>query len=687
MSELLRLERRDVVDQEAIGTVSTELNGHILRCDPRFAELAGYSQGDLPGRIFLDLIVPEHRSACEEAYGRLTSGQASAVSLEKRLVRQDDMVLWVRLTATLQRDLDGRPLHVLTLVEDIDVRKTFEMKNSLSSGILRTKEERYRNAFQNCPDAVLITQMSDGIIVEANDAVMDVLGYRREDAIGRTSMELDIWADENNRQRLADALSETGSCRDLHIRLKKKDGAEFWGQVSASTTQIEDIPCVLAFIRDISAAKIAEEEIRNLAFYDPLTGLPNRRLLWERLRQALVASTRSGTKQALLFLDLDRFKSFNDTMGHHVGDLMLQETARRIASCLREVDTVARLGGDEFVVMLENLSEIPEVAAAQAKAVGAKILAALGRPYVLEGRECRSTSSMGITVFGNHNESTNEVLQQADIAMYQAKAAGRNTMRFFAPAFQSIVNARSALEEDLKEALKQNQFSLYYQPQVVRGLFHGAEALIRWQHPSRGMVAADDFVPLAEESGLILPLGDWVLQTACTQIAEWAGRPEGAHLRIAVNVSTREFRQSNFVANVVKTLERTGANPQNLVLELTESTLGDNVEEVVAKMNELRTLGVSFSLDDFGTGYTSLLSLKNLPLSQLKIDRTFVSEILSDPASSAIAQTIICLSQAMGFSVIAEGVETEEQRSFLSNLGCHAFQGFLFSRPLPLGQF
>ncbi|MFZ0956193.1 MAG: EAL domain-containing protein [Candidatus Sulfotelmatobacter sp.] len=439
--------------------------------------------------------------------------------------------------------------------------------------------------------------------------------------------------------------------------------------------------------RELQQLKAAHDEIRNLAFFDPLTSLPNRRLLLDRLRQTLAASIRSNRKRALLFVDLDDFKTLNDTLGHHIGDLLLQEVARRIVASIRETDTVARLGGDEFVVLLQDLSETPEDAAAQAKTVGEKILAAIHEPYLLDGRECRSSSSIGITVYGNPQDSTNEVLQQADIAMYQAKAAGRNTLHFFAPALQAAVNARAAMEEDLRQAIKTNDFRLYYQPQVDRGILIGAEALVRWKHPKRGFLSPDEFIPLAEQTGLILSLGDWVLETACKQIAAWGLRKNTAHLTVAVNISARQLLNPDFVQNVLSTLDRTGANPQNLKLELTESMFVEDLEDVVTKMRVLKSHGLRFSLDDFGMGYSSLAYLRRLPLDQLKIDQEFVRDILVDASSSAIAQSIISLSRAMGLSVIAEGVETEEQREFLARLGCHSFQGFLFSAALPVEQF
>jgi len=431
----------------------------------------------------------------------------------------------------------------------------------------------------------------------------------------------------------------------------------------------------------------AHDEIRNLAYFDPLTGLPNRRLLLDRLQQTLAAGFRSNRKRALLFVDLDDFKTLNDTLGHHIGDLLLQEVARRIVASIREADTVARLGGDEFVVLLQDLSEQPEDAAAQAKIVAEKILATIHQPYLLDGRECRSSSSIGITVFGNRRDSTNEVLQQADIAMYQAKAAGRNTLHFFAPALQATVNARAEMEEDLRQAINTKGFRLFYQAQVDRGVLIGAEALVRWQHPKRGLLPPGEFIPLAEQTGLILALGDWVLEAACKQIAAWATRKSTAELTVAVNISARQLLHPGFVKNVLLTLDRTGANPRNLKLELTESMFVEDLEDVVAKMSELKSHGLRFALDDFGMGYSSLAYLRRLPLDQLKIDQEFVRDISVDASSSAIAQSIISLSKAMGLSVIAEGVETEEQRDFLARLGCHAFQGFLFSGPVPPDEF
>jgi diguanylate cyclase (GGDEF)-like protein len=431
----------------------------------------------------------------------------------------------------------------------------------------------------------------------------------------------------------------------------------------------------------------AHEEIRNLAFFDPLTGLPNRRMLLDRLTNSMASSARNPRLHALLFIDLDNFKTLNDTQGHQTGDLLLREVARRLSDSVREADTVARFGGDEFVVMIDQLNQVPQVAATEAGSVAEKILTVVGQPYRLDGHDCMSGCSIGITIFGNSRESTDSILQQADIAMYQAKLAGRNTVRFFAPALQAAVNARAAMEHDLRNAIKAGQFVLQFQPQLNGGVIFGGEALLCWMHPQRGILAPGEFIPLAEETGLILPLGDWVLEGACRQIAAWEESRETAAITVSANISALQFRQPDFVDRVLMALDRTGASPQRLNLELTESMLVENLDEVIAKMTELKEHGLKFSLDDFGTGYASLSYLKRLPLDELKIDRSFVRDILTDASSGAIAQAVISLSGALGLSVIAEGVETEEQRAALADLGCHAFQGFLFSRPLPPEEF
>jgi diguanylate cyclase (GGDEF)-like protein len=441
---------------------------------------------------------------------------------------------------------------------------------------------------------------------------------------------------------------------------------------------------VVGIAQDITERKATETQIETLAYFDALTGLPNRRLLMDRLAHAMASSTRYPRKAALLFVDMDNFKVLNDTHGHFMGDQLLQQVAQRLSSCIREGDTVARLGGDEFVVMLEDLSPDLQLANAQARAVAEKVLSVLAQPHQLDHNTHMSTTSIGVTLFGDEKESIEEPLKRADMAMYQAKAAGRNTLRFFDPSMHQVIAERASLEKDLHAALAQGQFTLVYQPQVsFGGKSYGAEALLRWLHPVRGQVSPAEFIPLAEDTGIILPLGQWVLESACAQLASWAKQPDMAHMSVAVNVSPRQFHQADFADQVLATLARTGVNPLRLKLELTEGLLVSNVEDVIAKMARLKSAGVGFSLDDFGMGYSSLSYLKRLPLDQLKIDQSFVRDVLIDPNDAAISKMVIVLAESLGLSVVAEGVETVEQRDFLAGQGCRLYQGYLFSRPLP----
>ena len=810
---------RATFEQAAVGIVHTSLDGRFLRCNARFAEIVGYPQEEVAGLTFPQVTPAEDLTGSLTVQDALSRQEAGQASWEKRYMRKDGSLTWVRGTTSIQRDRKGRPLHFITVIEDINASKTAdrrleaaiealkasevhyrtvfqtsldgicitqlsngryidanrafldligfereevigqtsfdlnlwvnpderaEIASALSAGLslrdfrtqffrkngesiwtqlsmspieiegvacilsvvrdistaraaeeqliaaqraLQASETRYRTVFQTSLDAINITRLADGRFIDCNQAFLDTTGYSREEVIGRTTLELEMWANPRDREQLLAILRQTAHCRNLEAQFRKKDGGLFWGQMSASVIDIEGEPCILSLSRDISAAKRAEEEIRTLAFYDTLTGLPNRRLLSERLRQCLTETARTKRRGALLFIDLDNFKTLNDTLGHSAGDLLLKEVAGRLTRSVRESDTVARLGGDEFVVIVEDLSENEEEAAAQAQLVAEKILAAVQGACVLAGREYATTCSMGIALIGGGARKTDEVLQQADIAMYQAKEGGRNTMRFFAPALQAAIDQRASMEKDIRHAIESRQFELYYQPQVETGTLIGAEVLLRWRHPVRGPLAPNEFIPLAEETGLILPLGEWVLETACRQLAEWSRRNGSARIALTVNIGARQLRHPDFVEQVLRVLDRTGANPERLNLELTESMLVDNIEDVIGKMTQLRERGLRFSLDDFGTSYSSLSYLKRLPLDHLKIDRAFVRDMQVDATSRAIAQTIVTLSKAMGLSVIAEGVETEQQRECLARLGCHAFQGHLFSPPLPLQDF
>lgn len=433
---------------------------------------------------------------------------------------------------------------------------------------------------------------------------------------------------------------------------------------------------------------VNEEALHQLAFYDPLTRLPNRRLMRDRLQRALSVSTRNHLYGAVLMIDLDNFKRINDTRGHDVGDRLLVEVALRIQSCVRQADTVARLGGDEFIVMLVDLSPDDDQAALQAEGVGKKILEAIHQPCMLENKLHLPAASMGLCLFLGQNAPLDDLFKRADIAMYQAKSSGRNALRFYDPQIQATLETHMALESELRDALPSHQFQLYYQIQIdnTHGVL-GAEVLLRWKHPQRGLVSPDQFIPMAEETGLILPIGEWVLRTACEQLKLWAADPVTEKYLLSVNVSARQFRQPDFVDGVCKVLAQTGINPQRLKLELTESLVLHNMADTIDKMKALNRQGIHFSLDDFGTGYSSLAHLTALPIQQLKIDRSFVRNIVSSQNDAVIVQTIIGMAQNLGLSVIAEGVETEEQRACLERFGCRTYQGYLWGKPIPLRIF
>lgn len=578
--------------------------------------------------------------------------------------------------------------------------------------VLRVSEQRYRAAFETSLDAIAICRMDDGLFVDVNRQFYSILGYDREELVGQTSEELYTWIDPEGQSHpgefidvsgrsshelsiwenpqdwvwLISALRNESVCRNLEARLRKKDGALIWGVISASVIELEGVPCVMFVTRDVSAAKAAEMEIRNLSLYDGLTGALNRRHLLRRL-DACRKTNPEQRKSALLSINLDHFRTVNESCGSLIGDLLLKEAGRRISSCLRNGDTVARSSGDEFSVILEHLNLMGEEAADHAMGIARRILADLEDPYSLDGRDCRCAASIGITIFENSDLNAEDILQQSNIAVQHAKAAGRNTIRFFDPALQAVINARNKMKSDLRAAIERGELEIYYQPQVQGTELVGAEALVRWNHPAHGLLLPGKFIPLAEETDLILPLGAWVLTAACRQAAEWAETRKFANLGISVNVSARQFRQPDFVKNVLETLRRTRANPRNIEFELTESTLVSDVEEVVTRMSELRAHGLRFSVDDFGVGYSSLSYLQRLPLNKLKIDMSFVRKIQIDPSSSAIAQAIISLARALDLDVIAEGVESEEQRACLAQLGCHFCQGFLFGRPVPAAQF
>ncbi|MBC7683305.1 MAG: EAL domain-containing protein [Ferruginibacter sp.] len=657
--------------------VVVHVNDRIVYANPAAALLFGAtSPQDLVGRLMAQLLHPESIGLAQQRARHVAASGQSVGVVALRFFKLDGSVIDVEVQGTPIQFDGAKAVH--TVLSEITRRKLAEAEMRIAATAFETQQ------------AMLVTDCN-WVIQRVNKAFSQITGYSAQEAVGKTPGDL-------LRSGLHDAaffkvmvasLEHTGTWQG-EIWDRRKNGELFpgWFVVTAIKDEQGEVTHYVDTFTDITDRKAAEDQIQNLAFFDPLTGLPNRRLLMDRLALSMANHTRDKRSGALLFIDLDNFKTLNDSFGHHMGDQLLQEVARRLSTCIRKGDTVARLGGDEFVVMLEDLGQHPLVAITHAEAVGDKILTVLNQNFLLAEAVHHSTPSIGITLFGEVDEGIEEPLKRADMAMYQAKNAGRNTLRFFDPEMQAVVTARAALEMGLRGALAGNQLQLYYQPQIAgESQLTGVEALMRWVHPVRGMVSPGEFIPLAEDTGLILPMGLWVLETACNQLAIWARKRAFAHLTVAVNVSSRQFQQKDFVDQVLAVLARTGARPQRLKLELTESMLVANIEGVIAKMDALKAVGVGFSLDDFGTGYSSLSYLKLLPLDQLKIDQSFVRDILTDPNDAAIAKMVIALGDSLGLAVIAEGVETEAQRLFLSHQGCHAYQGYLFSRPLPVAEF
>jgi len=539
-------------------------------------------------------------------------------------------------------------------------------------------------------EAMVITDARTRIL-RVNRAFSQVTGYTAEEAVGQTPVLLKSGHhDEQFYRDLWNNLATNGYWHG-EIWNRRKNGEIYpeWLTISAVRDDGGQVSHYVASFMDITQRKEAEEQIQFLAFYDPLTRLPNRRLLHDRLEKAIHSGARHHRHGALLFIDLDNFKTLNDTLGHDIGDILLKKVASRLLDALRSNDTLARLGGDEFVIILEDLSENLHEAISQIQSIAEHLLVELARPYALGDRQHHSSASIGIVPFLDAGESVDNLLKSADLAMYKAKSAGKNAMRFFDPAMQTEVEQRASLEQDLRNALAKDQFVLYLQPQVdEQGRLIGAEALIRWLHPTLGLVPPDQFIPLAEDTALILPIGQWVLEEACRCLAEWQHDPERADLTLAVNVSARQFRNPNFIGEIRQAITKTGAPAHRLKLEVTESLLLEDIQGATQLMREIKdVLGVGLSLDDFGTGYSSLSYLKQLPLDQIKIDRSFVRDILTDANDAAIAETVIALGQAFRLTVVAEGVETESQKDYLSRLGCAIFQGYYFGRPVPQADF
>ena len=651
-------------------------DGRFVDCNAATLELLGYQDK----AQFLNMrpadISPTHqpdgKTSEEKAQAMISTAFEAGIHRFEWLHRRADGSN-VPVEVTLTPITMGGEVILHTMWRDITDRQAAESRLRLLAGV-----------FEYSAEAILISDRNNRIL-EVNPSFSQLTGYTADEVRGKNPSFLSAGtATRELYQAMWEALQKSGHWQG-EIWDRRKDGSRYpkWLSISTIKDSKGEVEYYLGSFMDISERKEAEEKISHLAHYDALTDLPNRFNLQGRLEQALVTARREGGQRvAVMFLDLDRFKNVNDTLGHHVGDILLLEVARRLAGTIRESDVVARLGGDEFVVVLTGV-DVDKV-----QSVASKILASLAEPYHLEGHELHATASIGIAIYPEDGDRVDALMQNADAAMYHAKAAGRNNAQFFTASMNEAVRERHQMESDLHLAIERGEFLLHYQPQIEANRHPiGAEALVRWQHPTRGMVSPLKFIPLAEETGLILPIGLWVLETACKQIRRWADNADTRHLQVAVNVSARQFRQPDFVDQVRDVLARTAATPTCLKLELTESLVLDNVEDTIQTMQEIKKLGVFFSMDDFGTGYSSLSYLARLPLDQLKIDRAFVTKLPDSPSDAIIAQTIITMGRSLGLDVIAEGVETEAQCHFLDKNGCHAYQGYLFSKPLAAEEF
>ena len=682
ISERMATERRlrmlsTAVEQNPTSIVITNLDARIEYVNPCFTESTGYSLAEAVGknpRVLQSGLTDT--AVYRDMWKTLTGGATWVGELINK--RRNGELYFEEAHISPVKDVDGEVSHYVAVKVDITARKLAEDNLRIAAAIFQSQEG-------------MIVADANSVILRVNNAFTRITGYSADEVIGNTPKVLSSGMhDKVFYDEMWETINQSGTWEG-EVWNRRKDGEAYLERliITAVKNNAGMVTNYVATMTDITSSKEASEEIHNLAFFDPLTQLPNRRLLLDRVKQALAVSARTSRYGALLFLDLDHFKTLNDTLGHDVGDQLLKQVSVRLSTCVRKVDTVARLGGDEFVVLLENLSSKPIEAAAQTEIVASKIKVALGRPFVIGSHEHYSTGSIGATLFVNELQGGVEaILKQADIAMYQAKDSGRDAIRFFDQDMQDAVIARANLEHELRAAITQKQFQLHFQPQVDRqGSVLGAEVLIRWNHPQLGIVSPGHFIELAEDTGLILPIGEWVLNAACAQMKKWQEQAYTKNLTLSVNVSAKQFRQADFVEQVKSLISHYAINPSLLKLELTESILFKDINGMISTMNTIRNIGIGFELDDFGTGYSSLQYLKKLPLSQLKIDQSFVRDIAIDNNDRTLVLTIITMAHSLGLEVIAEGVETQQQYDFLKDNGCDHYQGYLFSIPLPINEF
>jgi len=661
------------------------LTGEVIcKSNKIFFEL-GYSEEDISSSMdsIFAIVHPDDIPLIKAAINDHLTGVTAQYRSEFRVrAKRGTWVWYANYGKIMDRDNDGQGQRFIGVTFNIDDRKRQEE-------LLAARETEWRTLVENSPNTI-VRYDSDCRRIYVNPAICAISEGGKAALLGKKPSEYPGGANFIAYETKIRQVFATGDDAEFELNTTGSSGKEYCSHIrlTAERDLYGEIVSVMGVGHDITELNSQRLKIREIAFYDPLTGLPNRRLLIDRLQHALAAGARNGLQSALIIIDLDNFKTLNDTLGHDIGDLLLQQVAQRLTACVRQGDTVARMGGDEFVIILENLSDKTQEAAFQVETIGEKVLSTLNQPYQLAHHSRHSTPSIGVVIFSGNQLTIEELMKRADIAMYSAKKSGRNAIRFFDLDMQTAVEHRSSLEESMKQALPLQQFVLFYQAQVDNaGVIVGAEVLLRWQHPIHGMTLPEAFIPVAEETGLIVAIGLWVLESVCHQLKVWEQEPGKDHLHVAVNVSARQFQQANFVGQIIDVLEATEVNPARITLELTESMVLANIPEAISKMQALKQRGIKFAMDDFGTGHSSLSSLQKLPLDQLKIDQSFIHDIAENHDGVVIVQTIIAMANKLGMEVIAEGVETKAQKDFLIQQHCLNFQGYLFGQPMPVNEF
>ncbi|MGQ7818422.1 EAL domain-containing protein [Metapseudomonas furukawaii] len=691
ITERVRREQRLAASEQKFATlfqaspdpicVSRIRDGLFIEINPSFSDIFGWQAEDIVGRSAPDIGFWADTEQRTRLFQQLLRDQGLD-NVEARFTTRDGRQLTCVVSSRFIRV--ERQLCITTTFRDITDRQ-------LAEAALKASQEKFAKAFHSSPDAITITERETGRYIEVNEGFTRLTGYHPDEVLGRTAGEMQIWAHPEQRDQMVDLIKRNGRVHHLEMLGQHRDGSRKMVEVSVEQIELDGTPCLLLTARDISALKDAQAQIQHLAYHDPLTNLPNRALLTDRLTQQVALLQRHHMRGALLFLDLDHFKHINDSLGHPLGDAVLKMVTARLEASVRLEDTVARLGGDEFVVLLTGLEGKRSEVTRQVRSIADELRQLLAQPMLLDGHRLQVTPSIGIALIPDHGTSPADLLKRADIALYRAKDSGRNAIQLFRSTMQEAASERLRLENDLRQALARGEFELHYQPQVDArdNRIIGAEALLRWQHPNLGPQSPGSFIRVLEESGLVLEVGAWVLDEACRtgQRLLADGLVDADHFDLSVNISPRQFRQSDFVERVERSLASSGLPARALTLEITEGIVIQNLDDTIGKMRRLKRLGVSFAMDDFGTGYSSLTYLKRLPVDALKIDQSFVRDSTLDPNDAEIIRAIVAMARSLDLEMVAEGVERPEQLAFLEQQGCHLYQGYLFSKPVPLAEF